>query len=128
MEDCPICYESMTDINVCITICKHKFHTNCLMLCANVCPICRTNVGSGALNQTVIPAGEYSISEYLQELYERNLSIYDVPLHIKQSIEDHKTHEENIKKFEDEKKEKEERHKNYLKKTNIKKYKLFYGK
>lgn len=43
--ECPICYEIIDDhVNVSISLCKHKFHTNCLLLCGSKCPLCRANL------------------------------------------------------------------------------------
>jgi hypothetical protein len=129
MEECAICYESIGEINVSITICKHKFHTNCLIKCGNVCPMCRTNVSSFTLNSSVsrIPVGIYNMSEYIQELKQNNISIDDIPLQVKQWIEDCKEHDKIKKEIEEEKRQKEEKYKNNLKKTDIKKYDLFYS-
>jgi len=47
IDDCPICYEPFEDKNVSITICKHKFCTECLIVHArksNDCPLCRANL------------------------------------------------------------------------------------
>jgi hypothetical protein len=130
MEDCPICYESMSNINVCTTICKHKFHTNCLMMSGNICPICRTNVCSFTSNSSVskIPPGIYNMSEYIEQLNQNNISIDNISLNAKQWIEDCKEYDEMIKEIEEKKKEEKEKRKNNLKKTDIKKYNLFYGK
>lgn len=127
MEDCPICYEIMTDINVCTTICKHKFHTNCLMRCGNVCPICRTNViSSSNRHVSTIPAGIYNSSEYIQQLNQHNISMHDISDTINQWLEDCEEHEEIIKEIEEKKIQREEEYKNNLKHTDINKYKLFY--
>lgn len=130
MEDCPICYESITDINICVTVCKHKFHTNCLMRCGNVCPICRTNIISNTSNSSVsrIPLGKYTVSEYIQQLNKNNISIDDISLTEKLWIEDCKEHDVIIKKIEEKSRQSEEKCKNNLKKTDINKYNLFYGK
>lgn len=127
MENCPICYESITDINICVTVCKHKFHTNCLMKCGNVCPICRTNIISNTSSSSV-PPGRYTLSEYIQQLNQNNISIDDLSLREKLWIDECKEHDEIIKKIEEKNRQKEERHKNALKKTDINKYNLFYGK
>lgn len=126
MEDCPICYEQMNDINVCITFCKHKFHTNCLMRCGNVCPMCRTDVISNS-SVSRIPVGVYNMNEYIQQLNKNNMSIDHIPLRAKQWIEDCKEHDEMMKEIDEQKRQREEKQKNNLKKTDIKKYNLFYS-
>ena len=41
IKKCPICLLSMFDIDVCITSCKHEFHTSCLLESYNgKCPQC----------------------------------------------------------------------------------------
>lgn len=44
-ENCPICHLSMfsfDDSDICTTICKHRFHTSCLLGCrSDKCPLCR---------------------------------------------------------------------------------------
>ncbi len=47
LDDCPICLEPMHhDNNLCITRCKHKFHTSCLLQIQtkNGCPLCRKDL------------------------------------------------------------------------------------
>ena len=107
MENCPICYEPMTDINVCVTVCKHKFHTNCLMRCNNMCPICRANVGSD-VNFQIEPTD-------------------DVSDKCKQWIEDCKKYNELINQEEEQRRQSEQKFKNNLKKADINKYNLFYN-
>lgn len=66
-EDCSICYEKLhDDINISISICKHKFHTNCILLCGSKCPICRTNIIQNTQNtQTkTMPPGLYNHHAY----------------------------------------------------------------
>jgi len=127
MEDCPICYEPMLDVNICVTICNHKFHINCLMKCGNSCPMCRKNVNSN-LNTPKIKAGIYNIDEYMQQLKENNISIDDLPLDIKLWIDECNEDKLMIKEMEEKRKQKNEEYKNNLKKTDINKYDLFYGK
>lgn len=40
-NECCICLEPITDVNVAVTECGHKFHTSCLIKCKNGCPLCR---------------------------------------------------------------------------------------
>lgn len=43
-ENCPICYEPITDKDSCSTNCLHRFHTSCLIQSAIIkplCPMCR---------------------------------------------------------------------------------------
>lgn len=124
---CPICYESFSDINVCMTICKHKFHTNCLMLSGNNCPICRTNINTFKPNSSRIPSGLYNMNEYIQQLNQHNISIDDLPLEIKQWLEECKEHYDIMKEIDEKRRMKEEKRKTELKKMDINKYNLFYG-
>ena len=130
MEDCPICYEKISDVNVCVTVCKHKFHTNCLMRCGSICPICRTYISSATSNSPVpkIPPGIYNMSEYIQQLNQKNIFIDNISPTTKEWIEDCKEYDEMIKEMKEKKIRKKEEHKNCLKKTDINKYNLFYGK
>lgn len=130
MEDCPICYEKIADINVCITVCKHKFHTNCLIRCGSICPICRTNISSVTSNSPIskIPPGTYNVNEYIQMLNENNISIDDISPTLKEWIEDCKEHDKIIKEIEERIERREEERRNNLKKTDNNKYNLFYVK
>lgn len=58
-ENCPVCYDKMTDVDVCTTICKHKFHTGCILRCNNVCPLCRAKLVDNPSTK-LIPAGTYT--------------------------------------------------------------------
>lgn len=129
-EDCPICYEKISDINVCVTVCKHRFHTNCLMKCGGRCPMCRINISSLTSNSPVskIPPGIYIMNEYIQELNRNNISIHDISPTAIQWIENCKEHDELVKEMEETKRRREEERKNNLKKTDINKYNLFYSK
>ena len=43
-DECPICYNKLEDINVCVTKCGHSFCMGCMIQCIrrdNTCPICR---------------------------------------------------------------------------------------
>jgi len=50
MEDCPICYEAVTDsTGHCTLSCKHSFHISCLTKWSNEtpsCPMCRNPLGT----------------------------------------------------------------------------------
>ena len=45
IDSCPICYDEITNTNVVVTECNHKFHTSCLMNSVSRngfgCPLCR---------------------------------------------------------------------------------------
>ena len=43
-ETCAICLELIGTINIAITNCNHKFHTSCLKMTNNSCPMCRGNI------------------------------------------------------------------------------------
>jgi hypothetical protein len=128
MEDCPICYEPMLDVNICVTICNHKFHINCLMKSGNICPLCRKNVSSTSYTPSLIKEGMYTMDEYIEQLNKNNISIDDIPLDIKLWIDECKETVEMMKIKEEINKQKNEKYKINLKKTDINKYDLFYGK
>ena len=48
MCDCAICLETTSEDNdLSITVCKHRFHTSCLLKWIrnnNLCPLCRTTL------------------------------------------------------------------------------------
>jgi hypothetical protein len=52
-QNCPICLEEMSDINVTVTSCNHKFHSSCLMGYVyrnpngRYCPCCRKDIVAG---------------------------------------------------------------------------------
>ena len=49
-EECPICYDCMTDINITTTQCGHKFHSSCIFNNLKYgidCPLCRTELVKG---------------------------------------------------------------------------------
>lgn len=42
---CSICLLELTNNNVCVTLCGHKFHTSCILQCVEKnCPLCRKNL------------------------------------------------------------------------------------
>lgn len=44
-NECPICYETISSVNNCVTTCNHSFCLNCILRCSkssNCCPICRS--------------------------------------------------------------------------------------
>lgn len=119
-EYCPICYDAISDINVCVTPCKHKFHTNCLMIAGNICPMCRTNITSKS-PFSKIPPGIYNMSEFIQQLNQSNISIDNISPTAKEWIEECKEHDRMMKEIEKLKQDSEEERKNNLKKTDINK-------
>lgn len=42
--ECCICLETITNVDVAVTECGHKFHTSCLLKCKNGCPLCRSSL------------------------------------------------------------------------------------
>lgn len=135
-NDCPICYDKLTDVNVCITICKHKFHTNCLMRCNNTCPICRTHISSTTRMMASISPGKYTFKEFVQQMSRCNMQIDDVTPETREWIENCRQFydifgemESKVREMEEQNKQmNEEEHKNMLKKTDINKYNLLYGR
>lgn len=106
---CPICYETMNDVNVCVTTCKHKFHTDCLMMSGSAsCPLCRTNIIS---SQSRMPIGSYNINEFLEEFKKEMRRGFEEATEAMKEID----------------RQEEEEYKNHLKKNDINKYKLLYG-
>lgn len=47
-DECPICFEVITNVNSVVTECGHKFHCKCLMMNTSkngfACPCCRSNM------------------------------------------------------------------------------------
>ena len=44
METCSICLEKLDNVDISKTICKHSFHTSCLLkwiISKTTCPVCR---------------------------------------------------------------------------------------
>jgi len=126
-DDCPICYNAIFTIDVCITACHHKFHASCLKKCGKTCPMCRTPIifNTSALG---IPAGTYTSTEYLEQLRQRNISVDDISPTARIWLEECAEHDEMLKELEERKKQREEKRKNTLKKIDTNKYQLFYGK
>ena len=47
IKDCPICYNTLSDINVCTTNCGHSFCMDCMikhLKNKTDCPMCRNNM------------------------------------------------------------------------------------
>jgi len=69
----------------------------------------------------------YNMNEYIQQLNQHNMSIDDLPLEIKQWLEECKEHYDIMKEIDEKRRMKEEKRKTELKKMDINKYNLFYG-
>lgn len=60
--ECPICYESLENTNICTTKCKHNFCTCCFIkhVCNKSilpkCPLCREDIMDDKLKDTLIEA------------------------------------------------------------------------
>ena len=60
--ECPICYESLENTNICTTKCKHSFCTCCFIkhVCNKSilpkCPLCREDIMDDKLKDTLIEA------------------------------------------------------------------------
>lgn len=130
--ECSICYEQITDINITVTSCNHKFHTDCLIRSlsnnSNICPYCRTVITTTKKYSSKIPSGIYDYTEYLEQLRVNNISRDDIPESTKEWLRECEEAFEILEKTINEVKEREEERKATLKKTDINKYKLFYGK
>jgi hypothetical protein len=126
-HDCPICYNKIdNNINVCITGCGHKFHTNCLLLCGSTCPMCRKNL----LNNTTtlkMPAGVYTPSEYYTLMQERGITYDSLSSTARNWVEECRDDHLLMNELEETQKKREENKKQLLKNANPNKYKLFYG-
>lgn len=110
--DCPICYKPIIDgVNVSITICKHTFHTDCLIAsgnaCRNTCPMCRANISSFMTDATTDTTLTIPHAMTQCQCIEQTLQIRE---ELKKQIE-----------------EEDRKRKNFLKKTDKKRYQLFYG-
>lgn len=136
-EDCSICYAPINDdVDVCVTICNHKFHTGCLLRCNNtsinhVCPLCRTNVIPSLSNSKTsgrILPGVYNMDDYLEQLKINNISIDSISPTTQIWLDECSESRELQKEMKETKRQREEQYKINLKKTDINKYKLFYGK
>ncbi len=125
--DCPICYNKIdNNINISISLCGHKFHTNCLLLCGSTCPMCRTNLINNT-NTLKMPPGVYTPSEYYNLMQERGISYDSLSPTAKNWIEDCRDDHILMNELEDTRKKREENKKQSLKNSNPNKYKLFYG-
>ena len=125
-ENCPICYTEITNIDVSITICKHKLHTSCLLRCSNTCPICRTNL---LLNN---PTGKkhtgiYNSDQHREEINIQNISVDDLDQSARNLLEENKEFEKLTKEI----KRNEEKRQQYierLERVDNAKYRLFFTK
>lgn len=133
-EECPICYMPICDdINVCVTACKHKFHTGCLVLCGHICPMCRTNMAthlsaSEHSRGRVLP-GTYEVNEYLRQLEINNIPLSTIPHEVRNCIEENHIAEEEQREFEEKQRQNEEqRILRFKNKLTLQECKLFYGK
>ena len=107
MEDCPICYEILTNVDVCVTCCNHKFHTGCLLTnslkCENICPICRTSLSPNVSNpKSIIPPGTYSYRELKEYIEQNNINIADTSSTMQSWFEECKEYDEKMQKNEEE--------------------------
>ena len=77
--ECPICFEKIeNNINISVSICQHKFHTNCLLLCGSICPICRTNLIQNTITKTKItnlPQRVYTGNRYGAHIQDETIPI-----------------------------------------------------
>ena len=81
-DDCPICLEPIDELegDVCVTKCKHRFHTSCLckaFVIKSGCPICRSQIAAAADDTNT---GDYDdISHWLAEVIARSVTINREP-------------------------------------------------
>jgi len=69
-DECPVCYDNLTDTNVSITKCGHKFCTSCLLKSANrngECPLCREKLCENIISKTFINNKEHIIKRSLDD-------------------------------------------------------------
>ncbi len=131
-KECPICYEKFNNnLDVCTTLCRHKFHTSCLTSCKNpgVCPICRTNVTFNINKRTTtnkIPSGTYSVTEYRRLMETNGIPLGDLSPAVQYVINEDIEWEAQKKEYEAQKKEQEEKKKESLKTNDKNKYELLY--
>lgn len=130
-EECPVCYMQINEVNICVTVCKHTFHTGCIIRCNNTCPICRTNLLTNEVTSNsigkILP-GVYNSDEYLRQLEINNIDINTVSLTTKIWLDDCEEDKKDQIFIKEIKKQRDEEHKNFLKKTDPHKFRLFYGK
>jgi hypothetical protein len=129
--DCPICYEKIdNDINMSISACGHKFHTNCLLLCGPACPMCRrnmlTNNKTTNNNTTRLLPGVYTHNEFKQLMQEQGILDNDLSHTTIEWLKDCEEYDNSMSELNEKRKEREENKKQTIKKANPDKYKLFY--
>ncbi len=77
LKECPICKEELTDVNISVSDCNHKFHFKCLhewIEKSNSCPMCRNPLVKKAEEPIWIlhPWGEVRLAteDDIDDLYE----------------------------------------------------------
>jgi hypothetical protein len=124
-DTCPICMDCMdNNINISITVCGHKFHSNCLLLCGAKCPMCRNNL---IQNNKTLPIGKYTHTEYKRLMQEHGVSYDGLSSTTRIWLQDCEEHDALIADLNKKQKEKEEKKKMALLKSDPNKHRLFYG-
>lgn len=122
-QECPICHDKIDDnINISISICSHKFHTNCLLLHGISCPVCGNNL---ITNTSKIVPGTYTYYEYKQLMQEHDISYDSLPYSTKDWLEQCEKYDNSMTELMEIQRKNEEDKKENLKKDNPNKYKLF---
>lgn len=133
IENCPICYCCFDTNNkdISTTACNHKFHTSCLIMSGNNCPLCRqhllyNNGYTNSSNNNIIPPGIYSFDEFMEQMTSNNISMESLSIDTRYWIEECKEYKEDEKLMLDQIEKRKVKEKEYLKKHNPDKYKLLF--
>lgn len=78
MDDCPICKETLSQTNLCKTICGHSYCLSCMIKHSktnNKCPLCREELFEN-IEESQSESEEESESDY--EMYETTRHNYEI--------------------------------------------------
>ena len=79
MDDCPICKETLSETNLCKTICGHSYCLSCIIKHSktnNKCPLCRKELFVMNIEESETESEEESESDL--ETYESRLHNYEI--------------------------------------------------
>jgi len=98
VSDCPICIQGCDSSNSVLTVCKHRFHLECirnwLVQDNNTCPMCRTRFQITCLDDDTeavdirtleTPKSVYPVLGTLDEIYER-MQVFLSPIQIEETF------------------------------------------